>query len=313
MMDSSRWFDDVPVVGKMAPEQAAAKLRELGEDELAGAPDDLERAAKRAGSPAATRGFGDWWPFGDKPWQHTAHTFGYIAPAPPQSAALPIQHAGNIAPDHSLKNSRIKITLDGLRVADYPGRGIHRVLLDFYAQNRRDDQIEHLHFSATYRVRDKENAAVLGYPLFVGLQVGGDSVALKCFTINVKNEDDGGFLGFLESDVFRYGLQLGAFAHPALTLFSEMAYGITRAIARRTKNVPVQDFHLGLDFSNVPTRARLAEGSYLAVQIPDSIQSTWDWSAWEFSPNSGRIAKREDPTQLIPYNYLVFGVSRYEE
>jgi hypothetical protein len=173
------------------------------------------------GGPATTRGFGNWWPFGDKPWHHAAHTFGYIAPAPPQSAALPIQHAGNIAPDHTLKNSRIKITLDGLRVADYPGRGIHRVLLDFYAQNHRPDSVEHLHFNATYRVRDSEHAAVLGYPLFVGLNVGSDSIALKCYTVNVKNEDDGSFLSFLESDVFRFGLQLSNIAHPAVTLFSE--------------------------------------------------------------------------------------------
>jgi hypothetical protein len=312
-MDSSQWFDDLKVVGKMTHEEAADKLRELGEEEAPAAPEGSAPVVTR-GSGAATRSFGDWWPWGGvKPWQHTAHTFGYIAPAPPQSAALSIQHAGNITPDHTLKNSRIKITLDGLRVADYPGRGIHRVLLDFYAQNRRDGQVEHLHFNSTYRVRDNENAAVLGYPLFVGLQVGGDSVALKCFTVNVKNEDDNGFLSFLDSDVFRYGLQLGTIAHPALTLFSEMAYGVTRAVARRTKNVPVQDFHLGLDFSNIPTRARLAQGSYLAVQVPQSLQTQWDWNEWVFNANSGRVEKRDAPTVLLPYNYLVFGVSRYEE
>ena len=310
-MDQAHWFDDLPVLGNMAPEQAAHKLREL-EVESTGVPKSPKPAVTRGGGTATSRSFGEWWPFGEKAWHHTGHAFGHIAPASPASGDLPIRHAGNIAPDQILKNARIKITLDALRVADYPGRGTHRILMDFYAQNHRTDGVEHLHFNATYRVRENEHAAVLSYPLFVGLNTGNDGVALKCYTVNVKNEDDGTFLNFLETDVFRLGLQLGSFAHPAVSLFSEMAYGLTRAIARRTKNVPVQDFHLGLDFSNIPTRARLAAGSYLAVQIPENLQTVWDWNTWVFNPNSGRVVKRDDPAQLIPYNYIVFGVSRYE-
>src|SRR5216117_2280825 len=130
-MATSTWFDDLPVLGKLPADQAAAKLREVGENDLATA---LETAPE-----AGTRTFGTpkwWWPFQDKPWQHTAHAFGYLAPAAPGNAPLPIRHAGNIAADPSLKNSRIKITLDRLRVAAYPGSGTHRVLFDFYAQNQ---------------------------------------------------------------------------------------------------------------------------------------------------------------------------------
>ena len=35
-MDSSTWFDDLPVLGNMPPEEAAVKLREMGEEETAG-------------------------------------------------------------------------------------------------------------------------------------------------------------------------------------------------------------------------------------------------------------------------------------
>jgi len=35
---------------------------------------------------------------------------------------------------------------------------------------------------------------------------------------------------------------------------------------------------MGLDFSHIATRARLAEGSYLAVQIPETIQTVWNWT-----------------------------------
>jgi hypothetical protein len=35
MPSSQNWFDDLPVLGKLPPEQAAAKLRELGDEETA--------------------------------------------------------------------------------------------------------------------------------------------------------------------------------------------------------------------------------------------------------------------------------------
>lgn len=305
-MSTSDWFDDVPVLGKMAPAQAATKLHELGEEETAGAVREATRGTETFGK------FADWWPFKDKPWQYTAHAFGYLAPAPPGSDPLPIRHAGNVDADPSLRNARIKITLDRLRVADYPGGGIHRVLFDFYAQNQvAGDAVEHLHFNTTCRVHEGQQAAVLGYPIFVGLNVAGEGVSFKCFTVNVKNDDDEALLGFLETDVFKAGLKLATTAQPALAMVSETALGVTKAIARRNRNVPIQDFYMGLDFSAIPTRARLAEGSYLAVQIPETFRTVWDWSDWVYNPANGQIVNRDDPVQLIPYNYVVFSVSRH--
>lgn len=308
-MKTPLWFDDVPVVGKLSAEGAATKLRELGESEAASALENLERA----GQPQTYGARGRWWPFQDRAWQHTAHAFGYLAPAPPGSAMLPISHAGNIAADTSLKNARIKIALDRLRVADYPGGGTHRVLFDFYAQNQVVGSVEHLHFNATYRVREGEQAALLGYPIFVGLNTGAAGVAFKCFTVNVKNEDDEAFLNSLESDVFKAGLKLATTVQPAIAPLSGLAFALTKSIAGRHRNVPVQEFYLGLDFSNSPTGARLAEGAYLAVQLPQTLQSIWDWSEWVFDPTSGQVVSQADHKQLVPYNYLVFSISRYDE
>ena len=308
-MTASTWFDDLPVLGALPPQEAAAKLREVGEVEAATALEAAPGEVKR-GTTFGKRGIR--WPFQDKPWQHTAHAFGYLAPAPPGSDPLPIQHAGNIKAHARLKNARIKITLDRLRVADYPGGSTHRVLFDFYAQNQVAGTLEHLHFNATHRVREGEQAAILGYPIFVGLNVGTEGVAFKCFTVNVGNEADEAFLGFLESDVFKEGLKLASTVQPAIGLFSETALGLTKAIATRNRNVPVQDFYMGLDFSHIPTRARLAEGSYLAVQIPETFQTVWDWSEWVYNPANGRVVNKDDPSQLIPYNYVVFSISRYE-
>jgi hypothetical protein len=309
-MKTSAWFDDVPVLGKLSPEKAAEKLREVGEERAAEA---LEGAGL-SGSPTRET-FGakgrSWWPFQDRAWQHTAHAFGYLAPSGAGDELMPIRHAGSIEADASLRDARVRITLDRLRVADYPGRGTHRILFDFYAQNQVAGGVEHLHFNATYRVREGEQAAILGYPVFVGLNVGGEGVALKCFTVNVENEGDEAFLDFLESDVFRAGLKLATTMQPAIAPLSGMALAVTKNIAARNRNVPVQEFYLGLDFTSISTRARLAEGSYLAVQIPETFQSVWDWGEWAYNPANGQLVSRADARQLIPYNYLVFSVSRH--
>jgi hypothetical protein len=305
-MENAGWFDDVPVLGKLPAGEAAAKLREVNEPDVAKAIETAQSGDR------VTFGKPRWWPFQDKPWHHTAHAFGYLPPTPPAASTVTIAHAGNISPDQSLRNSRIKITLDRLRVAAYPGGGTHRVLFDFYAQNQVPGDVEHLHFNATYRVHEGEQAAILGFPIFVGLNVGNEGVAFKCFTVNVKNDQDESFLGFLESDVFKAGLKLASTVQPAIGPFSQMALGLTKSIATRHQNVAVQDFYMGLDFSSIATRARLAEGSYIAVQIPESIQTIWDWSEWHYNPANGQIVGRDQPTRLIPYNYLVYSVSRYE-
>jgi len=306
-MTAPIWFDDLPVLGKLPPAQAAAKLREIGENKTA----DTIEAAKDTRDFQTFGALSRFLPFQNRQWQHTAHAFGYLTPSLPGSEPLTIRHAGNIEADPTLRNSRIKISLDRLRVADYPGSGTHRILFDFYAQNQVSSGIEHLHFNATYRVRENEEAAIIGYPIFVGLNVGIEGVVFRCLTVNVKNEDDEALLGFLESDVFKSGLMLATTAQPAIAPLSSMAVALTKSIARRHKNVPVQEFYIGLDFTKMPFRARLNEGSYIAVQIPEAFERVWDWDEWVYHPKSGQVVSRDDEAKLIPYNYLVFSVSRY--
>jgi hypothetical protein len=84
-------------------------------------------------------------------------------------------------------------------------------------------------------------------------------------------------------------------------------------MAARTRNVSVQEFDLGLDFRNNAMGARLAEGDYLVVQIPEDLQRIWDWRDWVYHRASGQVVKQTDNSQLLPYNYVVFGISRYEK
>lgn len=282
----SQWFDDLPTIGRMPAEQAASKLTELGDDLTAR---------------------------GNRPWEWTAHAFGFIAKE--QTPGLnPIVHAGRIAPDLRLKNGRIKITLDRIRVAGYPGGGgVHQILFDFYGQNQVPNLVEHLHFNATFRAQEGQSVGIIGYPVFVGLNVGPEGVAFKCFTVNVKNEDDERFLEFLDSDVFKAGLKLATTAQPAIAPLSQLALGVTRSLAERNRNVPVQEFYMGLDFSGIATRAALAEGSYVAVQIPEASTSAWDWTTWRYKSETGAIVSTRNNEILIPHNYVIFSVSRSEE
>lgn len=128
---SLSWFDDIPVLGKLPPATAATRLREQGE---AAAAAQIEQAESDGVESKSL--FEIEWPFQDRAWQHTAHMCGYIPAAAPGAGPTTITFAGNIPADESLRGARIKITLNGPRVADYPGGGTHRILFDFYAQNQ---------------------------------------------------------------------------------------------------------------------------------------------------------------------------------
>jgi hypothetical protein len=286
------------VLGRLPAEKAAEKLREVGEDELA---DTLEADYRDA--EATTYALPRVRLRRDRAFRHTGHAIGHLAPSSsPHTGTLAINHAGSIAPDHSLMGQRITVTLDALHVADYPGRGPHRVLFDFAAQD--------VHFNATYRAMEGEPAAVLGRPIFVGIRVGDQGLFLQTATVNVQNEDDDAFLGFLESDVFKAGLQLASAWQPALAPLSAMALALTKAIAVRRRNVVVQTIELGLDFRAGPTGTRLAEGAYIIVQIPASAQTVWRWQDWVYDPTSGQIVNAASVAQQLPYNFFTIGVSR---
>jgi hypothetical protein len=303
----SDWLSRLPVIGKLPPAEAAAKLREIGEDEIA---DSLIDTPQPAGESFKLL------PSSDKRrrenFLNTGHAIGYLAPVDgPRSGLMPIRHAANIEPDDTLKGARIKITLDGLRAADYPGRGIHHILFGFSASNQ-TDQCPEVHFNATYRAAEGEPAAVLGRPIFTGLLVGTEGLLLKCATVNVLNEDDEKLIHFLDSGVFSAGLRLLTTAQPVLAPFSALAVGLTETIANRHRNITVQGVELGLDFSRIAPRPRLAEGSYIAVQLPERQRREWRWDQWGYDPASGCIVNVDQPDQLVPNNYIVVGISRYE-
>ena len=91
-----------------------------------------------------------------------------------------------------------------------------------------------------------------------------------------------------------------------------MAVALTKSIAGRHKNMPVQDLYMGLDFAKIAFSCSSGRGSYLVVRIPEAAERVWVWDEWVYRPNSSQVVSRGDEAQLIPYNFLVFSVSRYE-
>ena len=303
-LKKSYFFEDVPVLGKLPLEERAKKFEEVGDVDTA---KNIEAEAN-----AISKGVG-LFRREERRCEDTAHALGFIPTNEPgKKDLIHITYAGLIEPDESLE--RVKITLDALGAADYPGRGVHRILFDFYAKNQLPQkQVEELHFNQTYPVREGQTAGIVGYPIFIGLNVGPNGLDFKCITVNVKNDDDERILNFLDSDVFRTGLTLATTAQPAITPLVNLAVGITKMVAGRNKNVAVQNIAVGLDYTKIATRARLAQGSYVAVQIPQKDVLKWNWEDWVYAPAKGFIVNVNDNEKLIPYNYFVISVSRYEE
>jgi len=247
---------------------------------------------------------------GKAPWAHTEHQYGFL-PFGDGTNEQRILSTHTIRADTNL--TRVDIRLDRLRVYDYPGTGRHFVLFSFAAQNAPTNSggaVEGINFSQTYEVEESEGAGILGYPIFKGLNVMHSGVSFHCETVNVKNAKDEEALAFLKSGAVSQGLSLLTTAYPAIAPFTEIAKSLGNMVLTRNENRKVQDFYLGLDFEkNGSLGARLCEGDYVVVQAPESLFS---WDQCVFDPKGGRIVMK-DSGAPIPFNYVIFRVSKHQE
>jgi hypothetical protein len=297
------------MLGDLPPNELSVVLREYGYiDEADNIDDELNQVV------TGTKSFGafGWGGIFEKEvpaWKHTAHAFGCIPSTQSGKRLVEIIHPGNIKADDKLINGRVTIRLNSLRVADYPGKGMHQILFDFQAQNYLEHQKENIRFSQTYRAQEGESVGIIGYPVFVGLGVGNEGVSFNCSTINAKNENDENIIKFLDSDAFKYGLQLTTTAQPAIAPLAAMATNLVRMIAGRHRDIAVQSFRMGLDFATGPGGARLTEGLYIAVQIPQKDEVVWEWDKWVYDQTNGHIVHKIEQKKLIPFNFISFMVS----
>ena len=309
-MDDSLEFKPVTPLGEMPAAEAATKLSAMGEDEVAEA---LELAV--SGLEERPSSFGPFenllLPRRAKLYLTNVHVLGFLSDASKGENEIAISPPAMVEADDSLKNSQLVIRLDRLRAASYPGGGSHQVLFEFTSDHRTAKGLQQVRFNTTCTVREGEDAAIVGYPIFVGLGVAPEGITFDCRTVNVRNEDDLGFFAFLNGDIFKAGLTLVSTFQPALAPFGQLALAVTEAVARQGANVVVQSFRLGLDFGKTAMGARLREGTYLAVQVPPSLAAGWDWDEWIFDRHSNQIVRRGDRTAVLPYNYVAISISRH--
>lgn len=297
----------------MTPNELAEKLRQMG-DEAAAAEIEADENAK------GLEGLFDEKP--RRPYLHRTHQIGYLPLREAGSEApIPIRAIGVVDPDPGLLNQRINIHLDRLYVQEYPGTlfnrigfgrsGEHHIMVNFSARNQLPGSAnaEAVAFSQTYVAFDGDEAGVSGYPVFVGLNVGELGAAFEIETVNVKNSEDEAVLKVLDSDEFKNGLNLLNTAQPALAPLTKLATGTTRFIAGRSQNVTVQRFYLGLDTQRSAVGGPLVTGNFIVAQVPGPAEI--DWSNYHYDPRTGTIVLKEDGTHGLPYNYLIFRVTRY--
>jgi hypothetical protein len=301
---TKQWFGDYPPIGDLAPDQAESKLRELGETIAA---DQLAASAggQRKDTFGAKRSvFGNL--FGR--FMKTTQVCGFLPDK--GNELVPVSKA---RPDPKLKGQSLKVTLDGLHVARYPGLGTHNLLFDFAVQGQAPDGKTNIfHYNARFEARDGETVPVRNFPLFYGLVPSPDGMTFGFQTVNVASSFDEGLLDFLKRDDFKRGLDLAASVTPLLGQISEMAGSLTRWLAGQSKNAKVQEFRQGLDFGSGSLGGGLALGSYFVVQIPLEYQREWSWADWVVNPDSIRLVQRENPEQTLDFNHLIFGLHRME-
>lgn len=285
------------ILGLRPPKAVIAHLREIGDDDAA---DYLSQM-----TPGGQM-FGMNW--GDEVWGHTGMILGYITPEEGDEPGI-IQNASTMTPDPALKGSRIKISLDRFYVHRYPGRGKHKILLEFTGKNQIHGDAEELRFALTTEANDRAGAAVSGVPIFLGASVGQNGISFEGKAINVVSSDDEALLSALSSGPFKEGLSLLTTAQPALKPFVGLAQSVVGAVLKRSRNTEVHYFRLGLDFATSQTAAKLRHGSFVVIQ---GNEASWSWHDVRWNAGSQQIVRHHDNLP-IEFNYMIFRVSPYDD
>ena len=290
-------FQKRDMLGNKSPDTVVKYLRDIGYDEAA------DRIVARGGS---GQSMGSLW--GEDVWGYTGLLIGFIAPDA-KGTNIPIEDAMALEPDSSLKNTRVKITLDRFWVHSYPGSGKHTILCEFTGKNQIRGEAEELRFALTTEARDRSSASVSGSPIFLGVSVGQNGISFEGRTVNVRSDKDEVLLAALGSGPFRDGLSLLTTAQPALKPFVGLAGSLVTSVLSRNRNKEIYSFKLGLDFERSRTSARLRHGSFVVIQGNDS---RWSWNDVVWNADAQQLVRQHDGSTLN-YNYLVFRVSAYNE
>lgn len=288
--------EDERILADRSPEEIAAYLREVGDDEAAAR---LERQI------ALPQGQSIEAMLHRTRYLRNGLVVGFVTDA--ADGQYDIVDARRIEPETDLKDKRVKITLDQFFVHEYPGIGKHRILCEFAGQNQIADETEELKFTLMVEVADREGTSVIGKPIFMGLTIGDDGINFRGRTVNVGSSTDDLILDAMNGEAFKSGLALATTLQPALKPFVGLATHVVKAAVKRARNAPVFNFDIGFDFNSQNLAARLRRGSYVVVQTGEA---EWDWSRFRFASQTRHVIRKSDGLPLEA-NYFVIGIDDF--
>jgi hypothetical protein len=250
-------------IGAMRTSKALELLSAAGDRRVK----PMKAGARKLKSDVKFEKFLGFWGGETPVYQFTDHQFGFVAP-PGENApqVLSIAEAANIAPDPTLQNQPLMITLGHLRVFDYPGGGRHTILVDFSAAHSTADNKQKLHFSQKYIALEGQGAGVRGYPIFAGLRSDSQGVEFRVSTVNVENDDDRKILAFMDSDELKQGLTLVNAVNPAIPVVTSPAS--SRPSPRATRTSSCRTFSWASIFQTSPPGPGCEKGHTSASKPP---------------------------------------------
>lgn len=299
--DLAEWFGPATPISDWPAEKVVGYLREVGEDAMGD-----EFAASQAERSVGTFGAGRIFKSMFNRFIATTSVCGFL-PVRGTDRLVPVS---KVTPDPALVGAPLRVTLDSLHVAKYPGRGTHTLLFDFALQSQQPEgKAPIYHYNAKFRAGNGETAPVHDFPLFHGFPAVEQGLTFGFDIINLESSFDRGLLDFLDSDEFKLGLSLLNLS-PVVGQVSQMCAGMARWLAGQSKNAPVQAFRQGLGFATSRLAGGLAEGYYAVAQIPAESQRDWDWNDWAIDPALQCLVRRDSSATVLDFNHFIFGLHR---
>ncbi|MBR9765703.1 MAG: hypothetical protein GYB53_19820 [Rhodobacteraceae bacterium] len=299
MISPSSIFGSVQQMSDLPDDRLFEQLRILNEEEVLAS---LRDADSR--KPADTFGPGsdlvDWLIY---PFRNVTNLIGFFdRPGPLRSASD--------APDPLEPGESVRLLLDRLHVHRYPGLGPHDILFEgTIAWDSLKKEGSKSHFARQLSVRSGA-AAIGGWPLFSELIVPERGITLAFQTINLSSRLDKALSDALGSKEFEQGLKLVGGAMPAVAQVSTLVRGLIEWAAAQSGNCAVQQVDIGLDARNPGAPgARLAEGSYVFLQVPQAVADVWHFDQWKWSSETNTIVSYENGQPLVA-NHFIVSVSR---
>ncbi len=286
----------------------ARTFADLQENELLDVLQSTGRMEPRAELSEARADRRGWF---DKPWRYGNHQVGFVPNTTTADPVLEILPGGGQGADAGLENQPLVVKLDRVRVEDYPGVGGHDIVVNVEGTHRQGEGTVPLSFNQAYRVGRQDFAGVAGTTVFRGVNPGRQGLGLKFTTLHVASQGGKAFKTLLDSPAIRAGLTLLNAAQPALAPLTATAQSLLESLLD-TEKAAVQVFELGLDFdTEAPAGYRLALGSYIVAQVPRD--GVIHWEEWRWDRRVQAVVREGSREEYLPYNTLVFRVSRWVE